>query len=291
MRNQINNLVTLLEKKNKRDSLKFRSKIPKNQSIITLASGKGGVGKTGITVNLAIALSKMGKKILVFDGDFGMANIHILLGEFPEFNLQDFLRKRKSIQQVIFSSKYGFDLLPGMSAINEVNNLTKAERLSFLNSLKSLSQYDYILIDLPSGMSKLIIDFITFCGKLLLVTTPEPTSLADGYGLIKLLKSKDKDIVFYTIFNRCLSISSAKNSLARLKKLCTKHLKSDVNNLGFIFKDEGLVKSIYLRQPLLALNRNSLFSKNILSVAQNLEKEISIEKLCHLTDREMLNLI
>ncbi len=283
--------MAILEKKNREDGLKFRKKIAKFQNIITIASGKGGVGKTSITVNLAIALKKMKKKILVFDGDFGMANVHILLGEFPKFNLQDFLKKRKSIQEIIFHSKYGFDLIPGMSAISDVNNLTKAERLNFLHSLKSLKKYDYVLIDLPSGMSKLIVDYINFCGKLILITTPEPTSLADGYSLIKLLKLKNKNMIFYTIFNRCLTSSNAEDSLARLKKLCTKYLKSDVNNLGFVFKDDELVKSIYLRKPLLAFNENSLFSKNISLVAENLEREISIEKLCHFTDEEMLNLI
>ncbi len=278
MKSQINTIDQLLRKKNHAEYKDFQNK-SKNQNIFTIVSGKGGVGKTSLTVNLAIALKKLGKKVLVFDGDFGMANVHILLGEFPRHNLQNFLNGEKTMQEIIFASQYGIDLIPGISAINEINNLTKYERLKFIKALYQLKHYDYILIDLPSGMSKLIMDFVGLCRKVILVTTPEPTSLADGYSLLKLLIANYKPIAFYTIFNRCFNLTSGEHALGKLKKLATKFLKTDVINLGFALKDDNLLKSIYLKKPILELSQNTLFSKNVINISKTLEEEMRIENL------------
>ncbi len=291
MKNQISNLQSLIQEKKKKEIYNFQKKIPGHQNIYAIASGKGGVGKTSLVLNLAIKLGKKNKKVLVMDADLGMANINILTGEFPPYNLLNFVHSKKKIKEIIWESKYGIDILPGITASQDVNNFTKYERLKMINALKSLKEYDYIFIDLPSGMSKLILDYVSLCGKLILVTTPEPTSLADGYGLLKILKNINYDLVIYTVFNRCLSYQNGIMSVEKLRKLFLKHFKSDVHNLGFVLKNNELVKSIYKREPIAFSDKKGIYNQDLNTIVSNLEEESNLEELYEMTEEELLNLI
>ncbi len=151
----------------------------KKAKIITITSGKGGVGKSNFVVNMGITLHKKGKKVLIFDADIGMGNDDVLMGALPSYNVFDLL-EGKDINEVVVEGPYGINLLPGGSGINYIENLEEEERLAFIEKLTSLDKYDYIFIDTGAGINKNVLAFIACSEETIVITTPEPTSLTDA---------------------------------------------------------------------------------------------------------------
>jgi flagellar biosynthesis protein FlhG len=167
------------EKRNadsRRDQADIRDRAPekgKKTRIIAVASGKGGVGKTNLSVNLAIAYAKMGKKVIVMDADLGLANVNVMLNMIPKYNLYHVIRKQKTMREIILDTEYGIQIVAGASGFSKIANLSDEERQSFISELYTLSQADIIIIDTAAGVSANVLGFVAAADDAIIVTTPE----------------------------------------------------------------------------------------------------------------------
>jgi flagellar biosynthesis protein FlhG len=238
--------------------------------IITVTSGKGGVGKSNVVVNLAITLQRLGKKVLIFDADIGMGNDDVLMGFLPKYNVFDVIFNNKSIEEVIINGPYGVKLLPGGSGISRVDELTEEQRELFLNKLSSLSDLDYIIMDTGAGISRSVLGFIACCEELIILTTPEPTSLTDAYSLLKAVKHfkiKDKGKV---IINRALDKKEADNTFGKFNNAVESFLKMKLEYIGYVSEDRKLVQSVRMQQPFVMAFPNCEAAQDIEKIANNI---------------------
>jgi len=238
--------------------------------IITVTSGKGGVGKSNFVVNLGIALQKLGKKVMIFDADVGMGNDDVLMGFLPKYNVFDIIFNNKEIEDVLVTGPYGVKLLPGGSGITKIEELTDEEREGFLNKLTKLNDLDYILMDTGAGINRSVLGFVAVCEELIVVTTPEPTSLTDAYSLLKAvnhfkIKSSAKVIVNRTIDNKegIMTFNKFNNAVWNFLKMRLEHL-------GNLSEDRKLVQAVRQQQPFLVCFPNCEASQDILKIAEKL---------------------
>ena len=235
--------------------------------IITVTSGKSGVGKSNFVVNLGICLQNKGKKVLIFDADLGMGNDDVLMGLYPKYNIFDIVFTGKKLQDIIIEGPSGVSLIPAGSGFNKVQELKKEERELFLNKLEGLDEFDYILMDTGAGVSRDILAFISVSEDLIIVTTPEPTSLTNAYSLLKAtdhfkLKSEAKIIV-----NKAFNKKEGEETYCRFERAATTFLKIDVSYLGCILDDRKLVQSVRAQKPFVILYPNCSASKDVENIA------------------------
>ncbi len=167
----------------------------KDAKIITISSGKGGVGKTNFSVNLAIALAKLGRRVSLIDADLGLANVDVLMDLVPKYNLNHVLRLEKTIEEIIVEGPYGLNIISGGSGLLEMANLTKEKLNRLIEGLQVLNERsDYILIDTGAGLSDSVISFVEAAHDVILIVTPDPTSITDAYALIKNIHQMDKNL-------------------------------------------------------------------------------------------------
>lgn len=243
--------------------------------ILTITSGKGGVGKSNIVINLAIELQKQGKKVLIFDADIGMGNDDVLMGVFPKHTLFDILNDEMSIDKVLVEGHMGVKLLSGGSGINRVEDLSEREREKFLDKIQKLDEYDYILIDTGAGINRSVLAFISCCQELIVVTTPEPTSLTDAYSLLKATKHfkiKNKASV---IVNKSLSYKEGQDTFNKFKSAIDRFLFLEINYLGAVLEDRKLVQAVREQSPFTISYPNSDAAKCIKDIAKKLEGEVN----------------
>lgn len=246
---------------------KFLNNTNANTKVFTIASGKGGVGKSNFVVNLSLALSKKGYKVLIFDADIGMSNDHVLMRLKVTYNIFDLLIENLNIEDIIVESIYGVDLISSGSALNKIYSMDEREREFFLTKLSSLSEYDYILIDTGAGINKDILSFISACDDFIVLTTPEPTAITDAYSLIKTVNYfKIKENVNIVI-NKALYRDEGISTFERIKNVCDKFLQLELNYTGCILEDRKLVESVRQQIPVYISHPNSTSSKNIEEIA------------------------
>lgn len=238
--------------------------------VITITSGKGGVGKSNFVVNLAITLQKMGKSVLIFDADVGMGNDDIIMGFLPKYNVYDVIFKNKKIEEVIIEGSFGVKLLPGGTGVNKIDELDENRQKDFLNKLSALEGFDYILMDTGAGMNRNVLGFIKCCEELIVVTTPEPTSLTDAYSLMKVvdhfqIKSKAKVIV-----NRILDKKEGQVTFHKFNSAVNKFLHIDLEYLGSISEDKKLIQSVREQKPFVINFPNCDAALDIKEIAQKI---------------------
>ena len=238
--------------------------------IITVTSGKGGVGKSNFVVNLAISLQNKGKKVLIFDADLGMGNDDVLMGLYPKHNIFDIIYSDLEIKDVIIEGTNGVSLIPAGSALSKAQELGEDEKKLFIEKLGTLDEYDYILMDTGAGVNKDVLSFIAASEELIIITTPEPTSLTDGYSLVKAtdhykLKTKAKIIV-----NKAFTKEEGQETYNKFDRAVRKFLKIDVEYLGCILEDRKLVQSVRQQKPFIILYPNCDASMDIETIAMKL---------------------
>ncbi|MBX7084953.1 MAG: MinD/ParA family protein [Leptospirales bacterium] len=243
---------------------------PQRTKVLTVTSGKGGVGKTTVSVNLAISLARAGKKVLLFDGDLGLANINVLLGIIPEHNIYEVLKGKKKLQDIIIRTSYGIDIIAGANGISQLANLSDSQRENFLEGLQSLMGYDIMLIDTGAGVGANVIGLVLPADEILVVTTPEPTAITDAYGMIKSVVSHGPGGKIKLIVNRVPDAGEAKMVADRLISISNQFLKARVENLGFIFEESSVQKSIRSQRPYVVLFPNAKSSACIKHIAARL---------------------
>lgn len=259
--------------KTKEENIAFSEKEEKQKKaarVITISSGKGGVGKSNIVINLAILLSQKGKKVLIFDADIGMGNDDILLGIYPKYNICDVISGKMNINEVIVDGPEGIKLISGGSALNKVEEFSKQERECFLNQLVGLENFDYILMDTGAGVSKTVLGFIAASDELFLVTTPEPTSLTDAYSLIKAMKHFKLKNEAKLIINRSFTEKEANETYIKFKNVGEKFLNFKLEYLGFIFEDRKLLEAVRKQKPVVINYPNSDTARCLRKIADSI---------------------
>lgn len=252
-------------------SLKNEEKLNRDTKVFTITSGKGGVGKSNIVVNLGITLQKLGKKVMIFDADLGMGNDDVLIGCIPKYSVFDTIFSGKEIEDVLIEGPHGIKLLPGGSGLSKVDDLTEVQRKMFLKKLESIEGFDYILIDTGAGISRSVLGFIACCDELLIVTTPEPTALTDAYSLLKAvshfkIKSSAKVIV-----NRVFDEREGRNTFLKFNNAAERFLNLKLQHLGNVSDDKKLTQAVRMQTPLVLAYPNSDSAKDIESIAKGME--------------------
>ncbi|WP_026881264.1 MinD/ParA family protein [Clostridium akagii] len=249
---------------------KERNVAKSSPKIITVTSGKGGVGKSNFVVNLALTLQKNGKKVLIFDADVGMGNDDVLLGFMPKYNVFDIIFNHKDIEDVIVTGPYGVKLLPGGSGITRVNEITNIQRNAFLDKLSKLEDLDYIIMDTGAGVNRSVLGFIACSDELVIIITPEPTSIMDAYSLIKAvvhfkIKSKAKVVI-----NRTLDKKEGQATFDKFSGAVKTFLKIDVDYLGSISEDRKLIEAVRNQKPFVVANPNCEAAQDILKISNKI---------------------
>lgn len=250
----------------------------KNARVITVTSGKGGVGKTNVTINLAIALGELGLKVVIFDADFGLANIDVLFGIIPRFTLVDVINNKKSILEILSEGPNNIKFLSGGSGVEELVKLERNQLDKFVENIGLLDKIaDIILIDTGAGLSDNVMSFVMAADEILLVTTPEPTSITDAYALIKMISNRNKEKIIKVVINRADSPMEANEILNKLSLVADKFLSLKLHPLGYILHDEAVAKAVRMQQPFSLSFPKSQAAKNIREMSRKLA-QINDEK-------------
>ncbi len=218
---------------------------PHETKVIAITSGKGGVGKTNIVANTAITLSKMGKRVLVMDADLGLGNIDILLGLTPKYNIGHFLRGEKGLEDIIIKGPEDTMILPASSGIQELTELDAEEQLSLVAHLDEMVDgIDMMIIDTGAGISSNVIFFNMAAQDIVVIASPEPTSITDAYALMKVLSKRYGEKSFRLLVNGVDTEEDGRNVYRKLSTVGGRFLNISVDYLGYILYDELVQLSV-----------------------------------------------
>ena len=239
--------------------------------VIAITSGKGGVGKTNIATNLAWHLSQMNKKTLILDADMGLANIDVILGLAPKYNLSHVLSGEKALADVILEGPGGMQILPASSGIQEMAELSKGEKLALIDELGGLGgEFDFLLIDTAAGIAGNVIYFNVAAREIIVVVSPEPTSITDAYALIKILYSNYGEKRFMLLANRVKNSGEAREVFLKVSNATSHFLNLSIEYLGYVLDDTRVSDAVRQQKALAEIYPDSRASKCLQSIARKL---------------------
>ena len=243
--------------------------------IMTVTSGKGGVGKSNTSINLAIQFRKMGKKVIILDADFGLANIEIMFGAVPKYNLFDLIYQGKNIKDIITWGPMEIGFISGGSGIAGMSNLSRESLIYIIRNLAELDALaDIIIIDTGAGISDTVLEFLVACGEVLLVTTPEPTSITDSYSLLKTLcthpRFSQENTQVKMVANKVASEKEGQLLYDKLNVVVSRYLKLPFTYLGAVERDPNLEKAVMQQVPVSMQNPAAKSSKQYEKIAGKL---------------------
>ncbi|MDR2590794.1 MAG: MinD/ParA family protein [Oscillospiraceae bacterium] len=249
----------------------LRELMGKNREIrvISVASGKGGVGKSSISVNLAITMSKLGVRVLIIDADFGLANVDVMLGITTRMDLSYFLRGEKSIHEIIQQGHEGVRFISGGSGVNELINMNDEQLSELLSTIIHIDEpIDVIIMDAGAGVSNTIMQVLLASSETIVVTTGEPTSVLDAYALVKTIVKHDATHPLHVLANKCDKVKEAQNIQTGFVDVCGRHLGKNINPLGLISYNHDITASIKRQIPITVSDPHSLTSREIEVIAR-----------------------
>lgn len=218
--------------------------------VIAVTSGKGGVGKSNFALNFALSLVEQGKKVLIFDVDLGFANIDVLLGRSPEETIATMLDKDLSIWDIIEEGPNGLQFISGGTGFDEVFRLDEGKLNKFFKELSQLQGHvDYIILDTGAGLSDENLRFILAADDVILVTTPEPTSITDAYSVVKMVQGKDPNVHMKLVVNQCTSDKEGRQTADNFQQVTAKFLNKEIGMLGFIPSDVHVPSAVKQQVP------------------------------------------
>lgn len=276
MRDQAEKLRKLINKKNK------EIKVGRSARVIAITSGKGGVGKSNIALNLALDFIKANKRVIIIDADMGLANIEILLGVVPKYNLLDVIEGNKIITEIITEVDGGLKFISGGSGVNGINNLSK-DRLNYFTQNLSLldKMFDIIIIDTGAGIADSVMKFLSIADDIILVTTPEPTSITDAYALLKIFSNgcmSDENSEIGLLVNKVNKDNEGLLIYDKINKVTDKFLNLKLNYLGVLPYDQSLGKAVIRQTPFLVDNPKSNISKHLNDITSKILGEVKDDK-------------
>jgi len=263
LRELINNRI--MYTKQTEDSEDHRTK---DTRIICITSGKGGVGKTNFTINLGIELTKLNNRVVIIDADLGLANIDVILGTVPKHTLLDVIHNNMSVEDVIMSGPNNIKIISGGSGVLELVDMSVTSIQQLIEKFSSINDYaDIVLIDTGAGLSNSVLSFVLSAEEVIVVTTPEPTSITDAYAMIKTINLKEKSKKIKVIVNRVENITEGDIAFEKLNNASKRFLSMDLEKLGYVFDDHNVSKSVKKQNPFTIEYPNSIASKNIKNIA------------------------
>ena len=265
-----------------RKLVKQQEKPKHSARVITITSGKGGVGKSSVAVNLAIQLSRLGKRVIIFDADFGLANVEVMLGIRPQYNLADLMFRGKELTDIITPGPENIGFISGGSGIQELTRLSRDQIIYLVQKLIQLDELaDIIIVDTGAGISDSVLEFVSSSSEVLLIATPEPTSITDVYALLKSLHRKADFSTTTTkirmISNRIVSDKEGQEIYNKLSIVVSKFLSIDFEYLGGIPQDKNISQAIMQQKPASVIYPSSPATKAMIMIAEKLcDVEIEI---------------
>lgn len=251
---------------------------------IALTSGKGGVGKSNIAVNLAITLAKRGAKVCILDADTGLANINILLGVAPQHTLEHLLNGEKNLAEILVKGPGGIHIIPGASGVADCVELAPEQQARLMNALDALEpHYDYLIIDTGAGISPTVLHFVAAAQMPIVVITPEPTSLTDAFSLLKVLRRSNFKRPVQVLLNMALSVNKAHDIFNRFQTAVDKYIGLRVRFLGTIWRDQAIAASVARQYPVTLGSPSTPACQDFNLLADNIDKTYNaglIKSLC-----------
>lgn len=243
----------------------------KGSRIIAISSGKGGVGKTNCVANLALFYASLNKKVLVLDADLGLSNIDVLFGIAPKYNLKHVLLGEKRIKDIIATGPLGIMIFPASSGVRELTGLSEKQKLKLISELDSFDlPFDIFLIDTGAGISDNVLFFCSAAQETVVVVTPEPTSIADAYALVKVLSRDFDEKHFRILVNTARTEKEAFDTFRKLAIVADKFLNLSIDYLGYLPFDQHVKDAIIAQKGFIAMYPNSSFSKRLASIGTKL---------------------
>ncbi len=274
MEEQAEGLQELLGISNSQSSQKQNQKGEHSTRIIAITSGKGGVGKTNISVNMAIAYAQLGKKVILIDGDLGMANVNVLLNVVPQYNLMHVINKKKTMKEIILDTEFGIKFIAGANGFSKIANLSVEELEYFAKQFSTLGNADIIIIDTGAGIANNVLQFVAAADEVYVVTTPEPTAITDAYGIIKIITTEivDHPVNLKLLVNRVHSADEGKRISERIITIVGQFLGYKVDYIGFVYEDAAVQAGVIRQKPFMIVNPTSKPSICLKHIVGRIEK-------------------
>ena len=248
--------------------------------VVAVTSGKGGVGKTNIVINTGVALADLGYKVMIFDADLGLANVDVLLGLNPRYNIRHVLSGERNLDEIIIEGPRGIKILPAASGFDEIASLNENERLALLSHFENYDgELDILLIDTGAGIGPNVMYFSSVARQILVVATAEPTSITDAYAVMKVLATRYGEKQFTLLVNNVKNEIVAKSVYQNLADVAEKFLNISIDYAGFIPKDLNLVKAVTRQKSLVELFPDAPSVKSFSLLAKNLMKRRNDENM------------
>jgi len=242
--------------------------MPEPVTVIAITSGKGGVGKTNVSVNLAAALSSIGKSVLLMDADLGLGNVDVLLGLEPEFDLQHVISGDKSLDDIIVEGPAGIDVVPASSGVEQMAELSALEHASLISAFSELTRpLDVLIVDTAAGIADGVISFAKASQEVIVVVCDEPTSLTDAYALIKVLSTRHGIKKFHVLANMVKDEQQGLNLYEKLLNTTDRFLEVGLKYLGAVPFDQQLRRAVQKRQPVFSCYPRSDSAKALERIA------------------------
>lgn len=255
-----------------REIVRQGSKNQYNQTrVIAVTSGKGGVGKSNLSVNMGIALARLGARPLLVDADLGLANVDVIMGIIPPYNLGHVILGEKKISDVMINGPAGLRVIASGSGVYRLANLSEKSLEQCLEELNEIEKYtDIMLIDTGAGLSKNVLKFVLAAGEVIVVTTPEPTAITDAYGVIKVIASSEQNIPIWLVVNMVRNEDEGVQVVDRLATVSKRFLGVELSTLGFIPYDPIIPKAVREQQPFIISHPRSMAGQSLNLIAKNL---------------------
>ena len=242
--------------------------------VYSITSGKGGVGKTAVVANMAVSMANMGKKVLILDADLGLANIDVVFGLAPRYNLNHFFSGEQPLAEILVQGPHGIQILPAGSGVQNFTRLDSTQKLKLLEGLDTMhNDFDFVFIDTEAGISENVTYFNTAAQEILVVTTPDPTAITDAYALMKLLSTKYHEKAFNLVVNQTQNENEALDVYRKLTMVSNRYLDISIDFLGSIPSDKQMVEAIRKQRVMVDLYPGSKIASAFSQLAATISSE------------------